>query len=340
MNLEFIHKFGSNGTGNTNFDTPVGFDFDGTFFYIADSANDRIVKYTKTGQYVSQFGSSGTGNDNFDNPRDILYWKGILYIADGNNHRIKLHKATDLSFVNTFGQQGTGTGRFNLPNSLARRGKQLFVLEYSNNRVQKFNIETFDYIDQAGSNGSGNSQLDQPLQIAYDSHEDTILIADNANTRILKWSASDLRYIAKVTTSTAPKGVAVDPNRGYIYVLESYTLKAYDAATLTSRESAGSDGSGNDNISSGVFVKWYPGFVVLSDSGNDRIMLRQDYDPTRDLTANTTPVIGGGWFSNPSIPIGGKQSGEYATIGGTSNSDLFRWKEENQVIKRYAWQEE
>ena len=65
-------KIGSYGQGDGEFDTPWGIDIDSQgSIYIADWRNDRIQKFSPSGEFLSKFGSSGDGEGEFNRPADV-----------------------------------------------------------------------------------------------------------------------------------------------------------------------------------------------------------------------------------------------------------------------------
>jgi PKD repeat protein len=96
--LSYVSKIGSSGSGDNQFNNPRGITTDGTYLYVADSSNHRIVKRLCTDlSYVSKIGSSGSGDDQFNNPRGITTDGTYLYVADSYNHRI-VKRNDDLSY--------------------------------------------------------------------------------------------------------------------------------------------------------------------------------------------------------------------------------------------------
>ncbi|MFX0198761.1 MAG: NHL repeat-containing protein [Candidatus Hodarchaeota archaeon] len=100
-----IHKFDSSAATWTTWNTPsnpltvlndprglsVQYDLDGNIYIcVADTYNDRILRFTTDGVYHDGWGSSGTGGGRFDLPFGIASDSdGNVYVADTENHRIQ-----------------------------------------------------------------------------------------------------------------------------------------------------------------------------------------------------------------------------------------------------------
>lgn len=336
-NLAYIINYGSNGSGNNNVANPNGFATDGKHLFIADTANNRILKWNlEGGGYVAQTGSTGSGDENFSVPADIEIFRDRLFIVDQSNHRIKVY-TKDLVFVKSFGSSGTGNTNFSSPTSITTDGESLYISDTGNDRIVVYDRDlAFDF--KFGSNGSGNNNFDSPRQIAFDKHENVLYVVDLNNTRVSKLLklATTFRFVDSIVAADSTdaslaglSGVAVKDH--YVYLLEGARIQVFDAATLTTRTTAGSTGSGNTNISDGAFIKTYKNTVIFSDTGNDRLNIWYDYKPARSFSSGDTRKISGAWFVNPIIPIGGKQERQDVTIGGTATKDLFNQIEEEQL---------
>jgi DNA-binding beta-propeller fold protein YncE len=112
LDLSYVSKIGTLGSGNDQFNLPAGICVDsaGLYLYVADTGNNRIVKRLVSDlSYVSQIGSLGSGNDQFDAPKGICIdsTDTYLYVADYNNIRIVQRAAIDLSYVD---QTATNSG--------------------------------------------------------------------------------------------------------------------------------------------------------------------------------------------------------------------------------------
>ena len=92
--------------------------------FIADgeSGNHRIVKYSKTGQFVLWWGGRGAAPGQFNEPHSIaIDGAGLLYVGDRNNKRIQVFDQTG-KFIRQWTQFGTPWGVF-------AQGDRLYVVD-------------------------------------------------------------------------------------------------------------------------------------------------------------------------------------------------------------------
>jgi len=202
----YLFKWGSQGSGNGQFQTAFGVATDPAGnVYVADTFNNRIQKFTSTGSYVTQWGTFGAANGQFNNPIGIATdGSGNVYVADTGNNRIQ--KFTSVGgFITKWGSGGSGSGQFNQPYKLtADAAGNVYVSDTFNGRVQKF-TSAGAYITQWGSFGTGTGQFQDPLGIATDSYGN-VYVADRDNLRIEKftltgafiaqWNAADIYDLA------------------------------------------------------------------------------------------------------------------------------------------------
>ena len=136
----FSLKWGTNGSGNGQFNTPRGVAVDGTGnVYVADTYNHRIQKFTATGTYLTQWGTNGAGTGQFAYPRGVAVdGTGNVYVADRDNHRIQKFTATG-TYLTQWGTNGTGNGQLNTPEGIAVHGTgNTYIADTYNHRIQKF----------------------------------------------------------------------------------------------------------------------------------------------------------------------------------------------------------
>lgn len=161
---------------------------DGTFF-IADTANHRIVQVDETG-LIGAFGEFGAAPGQFSEPWDVaLDADGNIYVADTWNHRIQKFDA-DFQHLTSWGIWGqttrlgdpAGQGLFYGPRSLVVNGDEIYVADTGNKRVQVFSLEGV-FLREFGGAGRGPGQLDEPVGVAV-SAEGRVAVADTWNLRV------------------------------------------------------------------------------------------------------------------------------------------------------------
>ena len=84
VNGTIIKKWGSEGTGDGQFNTPtfVAADSSGNF-YVTDTGNNRIEKFTSDGKFITKWGSEGSGDGQLSEPAGIaLDFSGNVYVTE------------------------------------------------------------------------------------------------------------------------------------------------------------------------------------------------------------------------------------------------------------------
>jgi len=84
-------KWGSNGTGDGQFNQPFGVGVDGSGnVYVVDRKNDRIQKFDSSGNFITKWGSVGIGVGQFQGPVDVAGdGSGNVYVSDNSYERIQ-----------------------------------------------------------------------------------------------------------------------------------------------------------------------------------------------------------------------------------------------------------
>ena len=235
---------------------PKGCCTDGTYLYVCDYYNFRIVKKTIPGLItVAQIGYTGTGNDNFNHPVCIATDGTYLYITEDTNNRIQKRLCSDLSYVAKIGSTGSGNDQFNSPAGIATDGTHVYICDTGNYRVQKRLCSDLSYVAQIGSQGTGDDQFDQPFGIMY--YADNVYISDSkANAfRIHKRLAADLSFVAAYCTYGTGNGQAYKSygfctDGTYLY-LADYSLKNLKKMQLS--DFTGISHYGNTGVGDGDF---------------------------------------------------------------------------------------
>ena len=134
--LTFSSCFGSQGSGDGQFNFPsdIGFDCTGNV-YIADSKNHCIQVFTPEGGFMKKFGKKGSGEGGLNCPSSIcIDSDNMVYVTEKDNNRVSIFTCQG-KFIHTFGTRG----QFNEPSGIAvdTSGK-IYVSDTWNNQVQCF----------------------------------------------------------------------------------------------------------------------------------------------------------------------------------------------------------
>lgn len=182
IEISFNSNFGSNGSGNGEFNYPSSITILNNEMFVSDKQNHRVQVFDLSGNYLRQFGTIGTGNDNFFFPEGIVNDGTDLFIVDGANHRIKKHQV-DGTYISEFGTEGTGNNNFKYPVGLYvdLTNSLIFVADKQNNRIKAHDL-TGAFVFEFGTYGSGDSNLNFPEGVAI--FDNNIYVADSGNKKI------------------------------------------------------------------------------------------------------------------------------------------------------------
>jgi hypothetical protein len=79
--VQFVRKFGSEGSGDGQFNDPCGIAVADDLIFVTDQDNNRVQIFTKEGQFVRKFGSEGSGDGQFNYPCGIAVADGLIFIT-------------------------------------------------------------------------------------------------------------------------------------------------------------------------------------------------------------------------------------------------------------------
>jgi DNA-binding beta-propeller fold protein YncE len=140
----FSHKFGSRGTGNTQFSFPRGIavDPEDQSIWIADSAGQDMIKHlSNTGAPLGIVSGPGIADNQLTNPFDLEVDNQFVYVADTKSHRVKIFNKDTKAYVGYLGGGDSRTfGQLSMPQGLDLRGNILYVAELGNERITTFNL--------------------------------------------------------------------------------------------------------------------------------------------------------------------------------------------------------
>jgi DNA-binding beta-propeller fold protein YncE len=295
----FLTKWGSEGSGDGQFQYPAGIAVDGSGnVLVADSGNHRIQKFSNTGTFVTTWGSQGAGDGQFYYPRGVAVdASGNIYVADSGNQRVQKF-TSDGTFLAKWGSYGSGNGQFTFgPFGVAVDGSgHVFTTDWDqmcypfwgcetiSPRVQKFS-DTGTFLTAWGSAGDGDGQFNTLYGVAVDG-SGNVYVADWGNARVQKFTNTGSfilelgNYGSGDGQFTFPFAVAVD-SHGHVFVTDTDNNITDTPArvekftnTGTFLTTWGSPGSGDGQFGNGgppgVAVDG-SGHVFVADGLNNRI---------------------------------------------------------------------
>jgi tripartite motif-containing protein 71 len=104
----FITKWGSAGTIDGQFMSPLGVSAALGYVYVADNGNSRVQRFSDAGAFVESFGTAGSGDGEFSGPQDVAADSlGNIFVADSGNDRIQKFSTTAAPVVANAGPDQT-----------------------------------------------------------------------------------------------------------------------------------------------------------------------------------------------------------------------------------------
>lgn len=290
---EFICKWGTFGTGASQFDGPSGIAVDsaGNFVYIADRFNNRIQKFTVNGAAFSRWGELGDGNREFNEPVSVAVDKNDrVFVVDRSNHRV-IRFSSNGVFQTKWGSPVSGDRQFTGPEAIAVDAQgSVYVADTLNHRIQKFNSNG-GFITKWGAQGTGELEFDEPRGVAVDS-SGFVYVSDTNNARIQKFLVTTVTPTFVLGWGAAgtgngqfnePRGVATDKSDN-VYVadwgndrIQKFTSRGEFITKWGSR----GRGDGQFRNPSDVAVDT-AGNVYVTDFMNERIQKFRIAAPVKD----------------------------------------------------------
>ncbi len=280
LNIQFITKWGTQGSGDGQFNRPNNIAVDNTGnIYVTDFGNNRIQVFDCNGNFLRKWGSQGSGDEEFDGLSGIsVDSMGYVYVSEIYNHRVQVFDQ-DGTFIRKWGSQGSEDGQFNRAahNTIDSSG-HVYVVDHLNYRVQVFDQDG-TFIRKWGSQGSGNSEFNAPIGITADSTGNIYVVdRDNSCVQVFdqngaflwKWGSQGLGD----GQFNQPSGIEVDLH-GYVYVADhgNHRVQVFDQdGTFIQKWGTQGAEDGQFNTPNDIAIN-ATGYIYLADVENHRIQV-------------------------------------------------------------------
>lgn len=212
------------GSGDNQSKNPMGIATDGTYFYVCDSGNHRILKHRiSDGAFIWAVGSYGSGDDQFYTPWDICCDGIYLYITDRGNYRIKKHLCSTGAFVAKAGIHEYSPGNFiQLPSAIGTDGNCVWVTS-TLPRIQVFTCDGLVYVNRLTTDAHLTG-INSVLGLCVEGNEILFTNLNNGTTdSIFRFDKSSLAFISSYgaygagnTQFKGPQGIVSDGT--YLYI--------------------------------------------------------------------------------------------------------------------------
>jgi hypothetical protein len=334
----FVLKWGTNGNGDSQFETPRGIAVDAAGnVYVADSnaTNPGVIrKFDANGNFLSRFGSNLEVPGGFIQAfRITVDSAGNIYVTDAFSERthnfVQKFNSSGV-FQLGFGGQGSGNGQFFGAAGVAVDSSgNIFVADPGNHRIQKFNSAGV-FQTAIGSSGTGDGHFSGPEGVAIDA-DNNLYVADSGNNRIQVFTAAGAFVTKWGTPGTGngqfnfPTGISVDnATPRHVYVADETNDRVQIFSTAgTFIEAIGTTGTGDGQFSAPKDVASNAAgtFFYVVDRGNFRIQKfgTAVTSPTANAGTDQTVECGGG---TTSVTLDGS-----ASTPGSGTINSYSWAE-------------
>ena len=175
-----MRTIGTQGSGPGQMLDPSGIALDGAGnIYVADSGNDRIVRFTGGGNYLGAITQAGRG------------LRGVAVTPDGgriyHGRRLHPHLVAGRQRDRLLRRLGTQPRQAQHPAQLTLdQAGNVWVADRGNNRVQQFGPDG-ERLAMVGERGTGTGQFTRPTGVSVDCRG-TLTVTDSDNNRVQQFT--------------------------------------------------------------------------------------------------------------------------------------------------------
>lgn len=318
-NGAYITQWGSEGTGDGQFQTPLGVAVDSSDnVYVADYENCRIQKFSSTGEYITQW-SINNEDGNHQKISDIaIDSKDNVYVIGELGSNVEKFDSNG-ALITQIGSFGDTVGQYREPKSIAADSKGYVYITDNNDVIKMYDGEG-NFVAQWGSQGYDDQIVNQFFGISnvvVDS-SDYLYVLDVNGIKKFSINYDDLPtlpvssapvadFSSNVTKGDAPLTVQFTDDSQNAQVLswsfgdgnmspDQSPVHTYTTAGTYNVALTASNVKGNNTKIETIFVQQ----AVSSDSGNSQNSEVSNTPTTMETTETTETTSASDGESNKS----------------------------------------
>jgi len=247
-------------------ETPGGYTY-----YVVNTGDSTIEKYSDSGEYLASFGTPGSENGQLDDPTGVAVApNGNIYVADTRNSRIEEFTSAGAYVTQWSPKWGEPWGVV-----VASNGN-LYVTNSEYNRVEEY-TSSGTLVTEWSSLGSERKGLYDPRGIALNA-SGNVYVADSHNNRVVEFTGAGA-YVTEWGTVGSENGQLKDPEglavtaSGNVYVSDTENNRIQEfSPTGEYLAKWGTEGTGNGQLKHPGGMAVTPGGnVQIADTANNRI---------------------------------------------------------------------
>jgi DNA-binding beta-propeller fold protein YncE len=367
----------SNGACSFSNIRDVDADSDGNM-YVANYLKNDILKLDPDGICLGTWGTKGSGHDQFKNPYGVrVATDGVdgverVYVADSNNNRIQVFD-TDGTYVDSFGSFGAedGAGRFTALRRVAVSpdgdlwGADLwgFAIEHADARgLHTDPGGAYTWADSVPRTYTpapftADAVFNEVRQVAFDA-DGSMLAMDGVNQRIVKVDPTTGALLPFGSAPWCgkrgwengafnwPRGVAVDPDTGNIWVADTKQSQLQiftSGCSFIAKVPTTASSPDKFNWPFAIAARASDDTMWVADSKNNRIKVYSA--ATRQLLATFGAKGSGvGQFNQPSgisidpvtgnVLVADANNNRIVELSATANAGTISWVRSRAGFKR------
>lgn len=313
-NYTKIASWGSTGTGDSNLDGPTAVATDGTYLYIADIVNHRLLKWAMEG------GTLAASKSDFYCYAIAVVGERV-YVNDVYNNYIKILRASDLVTLKT-------SAAFSNPIDLIYYRDFVWVVDDTDGAIYKLDPSTLSILATIQLTGVTNKYKSivgigeylYLLTLPEDSSGGTVYKID------IKTSLSVDSYA--VTQVLDPYYMSTHDD--YLFVIGVEDAYVVLDSSLTLIETADYADTTDSWISATDICTFEGHYFLVADYSADAILLLYGYDRQAGVASGDAITIGGDWNFGDDVIIGASEA-NLSTVGFVKSStskknSRFNWR--------------